>query len=310
MWLNRYTVREEVPNPEDAPPGAATPTPEEELPTIADEEPNLWEALSADIEEDDSDDSMIGDEPEPPVEEPLEPPVVPEEPEVVPPVVPEPEPEAEPPAVPETPPEPEPPVEQPTPEDIAPEPVPPTEEQVAEQRRELEGRLETRFAITDEEALQMVTEPGKVFPKLQARMFADMWTHFTQMMREHLPEAIEHNVRTMESRDEKVNSFFTAWPKLSKATHGKAVSQVAKLYSGINPNATEADIIKYVGMQVMMMHNLTPDSAAPPADDTPATPPVVPFQPASVNGGQVPSQQSDNIWSGMAEELLEDDQSG
>lgn len=307
MFKRKYTVHAEVPNPEDAPPGA--PVEQEEEPTI-DEDINLWDSLSADIdEEDDFVDSEMEQEEAPPVVEP-EP-----EPEPEPPVELEPEPEAEPvaelePEVPEVPEEPDPPAEQPPTEDTAPEPVPPpTEEQVAATRADLENRLESRFAISDEEALQMVTEPGKVFPKLQARMFADMWTHMTTMMRDHLPEAIEQNVRTMASRDEKVDSFFSAWPKLNKGTHGKAVSQVAKLYAGVNPKASEADIIKYVGMQVMMMHNLTPDQTSGAPVDIPAEIPVAPFKPASVNSGRAPLQQSDNVWSSMAEELLDDDES-
>lgn len=301
--------------------GDIPPTPEVEEPAAQSEtetppadngqdtipESNLWDTLSKDME--DTDDEVPEDSsteevsPEPVAE------VTPE-----PPAKEEPKPAIETPA--ETPPEVTPPVVeaaeiQPT---TAPEPkpevTPPPEIDVDKQRLEMTERLEAHYQLSEEESLQMVTDPGKALPKLQAKMFSDMWWNMTQMIRSALPTVIESTLRDVKVRDGKVDSFFQQWPKLTKAAHGAQVAQVAKVYAQVNPTATEADVIKHVGMQVMLMAGITPEMTpvnpeTPPAE-TPAAP-LTPHRPAAVNALGGAQQLSGGIWAEMAEDLLDDD---
>lgn len=324
--------RESVPDPENNPPaaGPVEPTPEQMAvidpdavaPAAADEpapepeEVSLWDQLDRDMDEPDDDDeeleSLIADEPLD-VPEPEETtPEAPAEPEVVPEVDPPAEPVAADTAVPEE------PVATPTPEEPEPEPTPQiTEEQRAEnyaaRRTEIETNLTTRFGITDDEALQLVTNPSEVFPKLQARMFADMWLNVEAMVDQRLPRVIEATSRDMKVRDEKVNDFFKAWPKLNRKEHGAQVAQVAAVFSQVNKGATEAEVIKNVGMQVMMMAGIAPDLTEVPPATPPGTPPaeeptLPPHRPAAVNGApSAPQQSSDNLYENMSYELDDDE---
>ena len=312
--------REEVPNPEDAvasatpapviPPETPEVTPDEGQDTIP-EDANLWNDLSNDIEEPDDlpedspeDEGLVEPEPEVPTPEA--------------PAVPEPEPEAEIPAEVEptaadtaVPTEPE---VQPTPEEPEPAPIPqPTAEEQAASRAarttELETNLTTRFGITDAEALQLVTDPGKAFPKLQARMFTDMWLAVEQLIDTRLPSVIENTTRNMKVRDEKVDDFFVAWPKLDRKKHGQQVAEVARVYSQVKSNATEAEVIQHVGMQVMMMNGIVPDDVVvqgTPAVEDPSQVPA-PHRPAAVNGARAPQQSSDNLYTAMSIELEDDE---
>jgi hypothetical protein len=324
--------RDEVPAPELNPPAGATPPaepptepvvpPVETPPDVTPEEAevNLWDQLSQDIDEPED---LPSDEPStPPAETPPAEPAPetpPVEPEVTPPVEPPATPPVEtPPATPEVPPGQ--PTTPPEPEPTATPPVETPPVDAKKQREDLEASLEQHFALNEEDALQLVTDPAKAFPKLQARMFADMWTQMSNMIYQALPTAIERNIREIEVRNDRVDAFFKAWPKLNKKDHGKTLAQVSKVYANVNPNATEEDVIKYVGMQVMLLHGMAPDSVpveppqTPPGTPTPpATPPepdpnlLPPHQPAAVTGVNATQKTGGNLWEGFAEELLQDD---
>lgn len=316
-------LQEETPSAEDPPAATGTPPPETppvetppeppvETPPddgqdVIPEEEDLWGDLATDTEE--SEDLET--------EEPVTPPAE-EEPTPTPPVEPAVEPVVEPPApaeAPVTPPVTPPeivPVE--TPPAIEPEPTPPSDDEVkaANQLRydDTVKALTERFSITEEEALQLVTEPAKVFPQLQARMFADMWEHMTAYVRQNLPAAIDQHTQVREVQLEKVNMFFERFPKLNRKEHGVTVAKVSGVFNQLNPNATEEEILNHVGIQTMMLHGIAPDmipaksnGELPVVTETPVTPHV----PAAVNTGRpAPIQQSDNIWSEMSEDLDED----
>lgn len=293
-------------------------TPDTGVDTIP-EADNLWDSLSREIEDDDdSEDSTIGNDSAEP------------EPEVIPPPTPadpEPTPEAVTPAeVPEV--VPEIPVETPPDEQpaaVTPEPEPePQPQQTAQdfaaaehaERSRLETSLQSHFAISDDEALQLVTNPATEFPKLQARMFTDMWMAVQKSINNQMPQVIERTTQEMTVRNEKVDNFFKTWPKLDRVKHAKQVAEVSKVFGQVNTGATEEEVIRHVGMQVMLMNGFTPDmtpvgDVAPVAPlrsvpVTPTTPSPAPYSPSAVNGVS-PQLSADNIWSAMAEELLDDD---
>lgn len=310
MLFKRYInneYREEVAAGDEAGGGGeAPPAPVTEPEDTIPEETSLWDELSSDVDEtetEDSDDSTDLASPDP---------------EVIPEATAEPEPEpiADPPAV-----EPEPvaaaavaepipevqPIPEPTPEPVVQPPLEPTAEDMAKARADTEAALAERYSLSEDEALQLMTDPAKVFPKLQARLFNDMWEHMTKLIRDNLPEAIQYNVREMESRNEKVDTFFEAWPKLNRKEHGDTISQVAKVYTQVNPKATEEQLIRHVGLQAMLLHGITPDVPSDQSANSAVTATVVPpRQPAAVNGGSRPQISSDNIWESMSEDMEDD----
>lgn len=312
--------------PVETPPVETPPAPSPETPPVtppvddgaADHIPevNLWDDLSQD--KDDDDDLL-----EAPVSTPPEPEVTPPAPAPVEPPAP-----AEPPAV-ETPPvEPVvPPVEpppspevQPTP--VAPEPPATTEpsaESIAkadlEARDAMQTKISEHYKMTEAESLQLLSDPGNFLPKYQARMWTDMWFAMQTMVSNSMPSLIQSNLREVEEQKTYVNEFFQAWPKLNQKDHGKTVSQVSRVYSQVNPNATEEEVTKFVGMQVMLHHGIAPDlvpvdtpPGAPPIPVVPTPPATPPYQPAAVNAAPAAQQSdSDNVYASMAEELLEED---
>jgi hypothetical protein len=275
---------------------------------------SLWETLSREIDDDDS----LEDEPTSPPETPPaddEDETPPESPAETPPAETPPETPPEEPA-PETPPAEQPPREE-TPPAEPESPQPSFEEQRAEAKKKMQESILKHYNFSDEDALRFVTDP-KSFLDMQARMWTDMWYGMQDFLTQQMPEYIDQGMQEREARNEYVDKFFEAWPKLNRKDHGATVAQVAKTYSQVNPGATEEEVVRFVGMQAMLMHGMSPDMtpvqettppAAPP-QTPPATPPAEPpapgYQPPSPSGaGGKPS--SGNIWEAMAEELLEDD---
>jgi len=308
VYIGKYREQEEggIPPAGGGNKGAEGAAPQETPPedhgndTVPDEI-SPWDALNKDFETDDSDDDEFA------LDIPEEiPPVVPEE---ITPV----EPEAvevsnDPEEIPTETPAPTPPEEQPT-EDVKPQ-VPettpaPTNEEIEVQRKQMLDGLEKQFQLSEEESLQMVTDPAKVMPKLMARQFADMYESVMGSLRQHLPAAIQHNIQTTKAQASKADQFFTAWPKLDRVAHGADIANVSQMYSQLNPGATEEQVIQNVGLQVMLHHGITPEALAPQANAP--VPPAPPRQPASVHGGSLTPQQSGNEWASMADELLVDD---
>jgi len=311
--------------PVEAPVAASPPTetPPEPTPTpppvddgTADHIPevNLWDDLSRDTDDDaDSIVEVVSPTPVPEETPPApasdEPPAPAETPAVetpsVEPVVP----------AAETPPSPE---VQPTP--VTPEPPvttePSAEELVAadtKARDEMRERIEKHYPMSEAESLQLLSDPGTFLPKYQARMWTDMWYAMQTMISNSMPQLIQSNLKEVEEQKGYVDEFFNAWPKLNQKEHGKTVAQVSKVYSQVNPGASTEEVTKFVGMQVMLHHGIAPDlvpvDTPPGAPATPVAPPATPpFQPAAVNAAPAAQQSdSDNLYTDMAEELLEDD---
>ncbi len=277
-------------------------------------EVNLWDALSKEVEDDDSLVEVVST---PPVSE--ETPPAPAIVEVTPP--------AETPAVETKPVEPVvPPVETPPSPEVQPTlvtPEPPvTPEPSAEElaaadtkaREEMQAKVAKHYEMTEAESLQLLSDPGNFLPKYHARMWTDMWFAMQAVVANSMPELIQSNLRVVEEQKVYVDEFFAAWPKLNQKEHGKTVAQVSKVYSQVNPDATEAEVTKFVGMQVMLHHGIAPEltpvetpPGAPAA--TPPLPPVSPpYQPAAVNSAPAEQQSgSGNLYTDMSEELLEED---
>lgn len=319
------TPAEEEP-PVETPPVEAAPTetPPSETPPVDDgddhlpEETSLWESLSREIDEDDLPEVDVS--PPPSVEEPLAPqppvegetPPPAEPPAETPPAV---EPEVTPPVVEVTPPVEQPPIVTPEPA-ITQVPSPEALAQVdAQKRQDMQAKIANHYPLSEEDSLQLLSDPGKFLPKYQARMWTDMWYAIEGMLQKSMPALVQTNLREVEEQKTKVDTFLKVWPKLSQEKHGKVISQISTVYSQVNPTATEEEITKFVGMQAMLHFGIAPDlapvetgsnSETPPATP-PATPVPPPFQPAAVNAVSAVQVDSDDLWGNMSRELDEED---
>lgn len=228
------------------------------------DEPLVLEDLSEDSEPEAEPEPEVAAAPEPePVKEP--------EPEPAPVAeVPQEQPKVEEPAVVETPAE--------------PEPAPAlTQEQINDLRQNYINEIQSRYSMSDDEALAFQADPQQSLPLLAARVHAAVLEEavqtVTQTMIQMLPAYVENLVNTRETRGRNQNAFYDRFPELKE--HDSVVKQVGQLYRQMNPNAKLDDFIQDVGSQVWLRVGLpvaqlaskfsSPDSsdAAPAAPAAP-----------------------------------------
>lgn len=205
------------------------------------------------------------------------------------------------------------PVETPPPAAATPpaQPPAPTEEerrvQYDKDRAAAISRLTEQYAIKEEDAPALITEPEKVLPRLMAEMHARVMENVANYMQQALPHAVRR-VSTAETAQQRAaKMFFDEWPELNKPEYGESVARVLAGYRQANPEAKPEDVIREGGVaalvalripipeRVMKRHNVdTPDATKPG---------VIP--PAPGGATRPPAKPSDNVFTVLAMEDVE-----
>lgn len=245
-------------------PVASEPTDDVSSPAQAEESDVQWDMLS----DESSRDSGMGDEAPPEIPAAAE--VPPEEPAQPQPAAPEevtsPAPEAQP--------------ETPTPEAAeVPQLTPEQQAELTRQWQEYQAKqqqeLENFYAIDEESALALATEPEKVLPKLAAQLHMSVMQQVQAQIVQQMPQLLtgvqDRNVRETKAKDE----FFSAWPELKGKE--QEVLQMGVMFRQLNPKATPQEAVARIGE--MTMNALGLKRAASPAQNTPPAAPA-PFRPA------------------------------
>lgn len=225
----------------------------------------------------------------------------------------------QPPAQPATPAEPQP--AQPAPVQPAPPPAQqpaPTktaeqiqQEQLAAEQNYLQS-LEGLYKIPETEAAQLQTEPEVVLSKLAAKLHAEVRREVLREVHQNLPQSVHAIAEATRRESESKQAFYTRWPEL--AQYEQQVLTVGRMFREANPTATPEQALETVGaMTYMALGKPVPGApqapGAPPLAAPPARPPApAGFRPAMPGGGgAAPAPKETNMWSGMAEDFLNED---
>ena len=162
--------------------------------------------------------------------------------------------------------------------------------------------LAEHYAMSEDEASAVLTEPEKVLPQLAARVHLEVVQNVLGTLAGVLPGVI-HGVQQAQVQHKEVeNQFFEQWPQLDRKTDYGAVMELAGAWRRANPNAAVGDMIKNVGAMAIVKLGKLP--AAAPAAPVPAAPGA--YRPAVGAPSPVqPAQTPDNPWAGMSELLDE-----
>lgn len=190
-----------------------------------------------------------------------------------------------------------------------------SERQAAEQQeQEAFNSLKEFYKLPDEMAARLATEPEVVLPELAARVHQAVARGVLNVMHQSLPKVIEQVQAVAQAEEKSKEAFFSRWPGLKG--HEKQVIQVGKMYRQMNPNAKPEQAIEKIGRVVLAAIGLTEEqatagaAAAAPGTTRPAaaTKPAS-FRPAATQGAPAPAAPpSDNIFTQMAEEFLQEDE--
>lgn len=293
-WINRSKMAEEAGDTPPASGGDGIVTENTSDVSLTDvpadsstEESVNWAGMSEDLEKDDEavegDSAVIGEkEPEAPAPE------VPPGPEAVPPV-----------AAPVL----------PTPAQPAPV-VAPREEATPEEyqtwRTAKATELQASYAISDDDAAALLTEPEVVLPKLMANAHMMVLESSMRAMQAMMPVMMQEYAQTTE-RNTKAQGLFTSInPDLADPSFEPAIMQLGQVYRKVNPTAGPEEASRAIGALVRSALNITaaPAAAASPAQPAPLRP--APFTPArGGGGGNTPVVE--NEFTRLANEFLKDD---
>jgi len=168
------------------------------------------------------------------------------------------------------------------------------------------AELEKRYALSQEDADAMISEPEAVIPKLAARLYVDIYENMMNMLQHQLPHVVR-DVQTTSSRQQKdEEAFYTAWPALRNVDRNELI-RIGQMYRQLNPQATREQFIQDVGVQSMVRFRLPiPGYNAPPPQ-----PDVTPHMPARPTAPVMPNQSTGgNLFADLADEWIEDDKNG
>lgn len=170
--------------------------------------------------------------------------------------------------------------------------------------------LSTEYAISEDDALALVTNPEQVLPKLAAnvhmRVMEDVARHVQQALAQ-VPVMLQAHVARAQAEDRAKQEFYGEWPGLS-AHHDTVVSN-ASIIRQAHPKATKQQIIEMAGVMTAMALGLDPMSVRRQGQPQ-GQPRMAPVQqPAMRPTGMTPAAQggattSDNLFESFAEEDL------
>ena len=198
---------------------------------------------------------------------------------------------------------------------VAPQPQAPVQPEVPqqpqisrqEQRQQYVSSLEQAYAMSDEDAQQMLVEPEKVLPRIAARLHVDIVDTVIAAVMGNLPNALNAIQSQAKVTSEAEDSFYQAWPQLKNPTYQKTVYDAVAAYRALNPSAPKEDVIRAAGLQALIQLRLP----IPPELLQQQTPPAAPasFTPAAPGSGVAPSspQGEQNPFVQLSQEFLLDD---
>lgn len=107
--------------------------------------------------------------------------------------------------------------------------------------------LEPLFQMTPEEVEQLSVEPGKIMPKLAARVAFESMAMTFQALQAQLPQLINATMTNHSLQTESDKQFKERWPELYSDQHKELVLNCIKAYRAANPKATMEQLIEGAG---------------------------------------------------------------
>jgi hypothetical protein len=136
------------------------------------------------------------------------------------------------------------------------EPVVPVQEDKPFDIEGYKGELQKLYALSEDDADAVLTDPGTVLPKLMANAHLTMMQqigHMVQMQLQTLPELINRTVQTKSVEDVRVGAFSKAYPDLVGAESLPFVTTAIKAIRTANPNIDFESLLTRIGPVVSQL---------------------------------------------------------
>jgi len=178
-------------------------------------------------------------------------------------------------------------------------------------RKKYFDELAQGYALSEEDANAVITDPEKVLPRLLAKVHMDVADRMAQWVATSFPHFMQAHSQRAQAVETSTKLFFSEWPELNKPEYAPVVARVLSGYRQANPTASAEDVIREGGVaslvalriplpqRLMEKHNVdTPDAARPGG---------TPVVPSGSGATPPPARKSSNAFEVLAEEDLVDD---
>lgn len=152
-----------------------------------------------------------------------------------------------------------------------------------------------KFQLTPAEIQAFEVDALGSLPKLMAKVYFEATVNGLQQLANMVPRMVEHVANERLAENSAEQDFHKEWPNIDRnnPVHMRTVTQLSQSFRQMNPNASIADAVKYVGMAATTFLGLQmpqkagngtrPGNGAAPARRNP------PFAPASGGRAQPPA---------------------
>lgn len=204
----------------------------------------------------------------------------------------------------------------PVPAQSAPEPSAPasptaTPEEYGTWRANRLTQLEQLYAVDEDSATALLTEPETVLPKLAAKVHMEVMENSMRAMQAMVPVMMHQIQQHSERNDRAKNLFHGVNPDLADARYEPMIMELGSSYRRVNQSASPEEAARAIGNLVRAalgiaapQPQVTPSQGQPVQQRQPA---VTPFTPARGAGGVSVPVTPSNPFEAMASEMLNED---
>lgn len=161
------------------------------------------------------------------------------------------------------------------------------------------------FKLSDEDVSALNDNPAAIIPHLMGRAYTRAMESAVNLIKNLVPEMVNSGITTQANAQrrasEALNEFYQSNPHLTADQHGAAVDRWARSFRAMNPGASRADAIAFVGKAVSAEFGIWPSQ-----NGTGGAVPrrAAPFAPAR-QGGRAPASQKGphDPYAGMEDDL-------
>ena len=165
--------------------------------------------------------------------------------------------------------------------------------------------LTQHYAMSEEDASAVLTEPEKVLPQLAARVHLEVVQNVLGTIAQTMPAVVTGILEAQKQQTGLVDQFFEKWPTLDRGSDLGPVMELGRIWRQHNLQGTPEEFIQKVGaMAVVQLGKLPAGGSAQPVGAV-APQKAAAYQPAARAPSPVQPQPAPNPWEAMAEMLDE-----
>lgn len=190
-----------------------------------------------------------------------------------------------------------------------PEVTPPANEPQSFDFNQVKEELAKNYALTDEQADMLTTDPQKIFPQFAAQLHLQVMAHVLRVFEAALPQQLQAINTRQQTYQQVEGQFKQLYPSLDLAKPDvlNAVSTAASMVKQQFPQLSMDEKVKRVGLLAHSLLGTIPSEVSPAAPVQQAAPKPTPVSPAPARAATKPSSAPTSEWDQLLSELKDED---